>query len=314
MQTLARRRQILQATVALAAMVVFGTIGRRAGAVGQTPSCGPAITCTALDPSRVAWLKELIGESTHAAALAGHFDDLINDVAPDAVYHLGVDMPFSAALRIVLHGAGEPITARANRYVSLSACDSPACTRARVLLWSDLDTGLEIGAIDFAPSNGEPTPTLTIFSRQVMDAVTRRVQLPAGFIEDLATWSRGSRRRGGSTPARYFVNHAGLKTVVMHDEDNCHGADQSALAATLCASMNLDAADQDVAAAYYVLLNTFPDGTPMRAALKTDEDKWVADRRTTCGAGSDGPAIACRIKAARERAGTLTDLYLKSPR
>jgi uncharacterized protein YecT (DUF1311 family) len=168
---------------------------------------------------------------------------------------------------------------------------------------------LEIGAIEFAPTNGEPTPTLTLFSRQVLDIVTRRVQLPTDFIEDLAAWSRASRRR--TTPARYFVNADGLKTVVMHDEDNCHGADQSSLEATLCASMNLDEADQDLAAAYYLLFNTFEDGTPMRAALKTDQDKWVADRRTTCGTGSDGPALACRIKAARARETTLTNAYLK---
>jgi uncharacterized protein YecT (DUF1311 family) len=199
---------------------------------------------------------------------------------------------------------------RANRFAMLSACDAPACTGARAFVWVDTDRGVEFGGIEFAPSNGEPTPTLTLFSKQVVDPVTKRIQLPADFVEDLGTWTRASRRR--TTPARYFINGQGLKTVVVHDENNCTGADRSSLAATLCSSMNLDAADQDLAAAYYLLYNSFANGTTMRSAVKADEDKWVLDRKTACGLANDGPALACRLKAASERVASLTDLYLKN--
>ena len=295
-------KQIAAGTAAVLALA-FGTATR-----AQAPSpCGPALRCATADPGRLSWLRDLAGASTHEATLAGHFDDLVSDAAPDVAYHFHVDMPVANALRMILRGAGEPILVRANRFVILSACNTPACSDGRAFVWADTERGIEIAGIDFAPSNGEPTPTLTLFSKQVLDPVTKRVQLPPDFVEDLATWTRASRHR--SVAARYFVNRDGIKTVLLHDEDNCHGADRSSLAATLCRSMNLDAADQDLAAAYYVLLATFADKTPMRAALQADEDKWLADRKATCGVGTDGPALACRLKAAQERASALTDLY-----
>lgn len=276
----------------------------------QNPSpCGPALKCEALNPDHFLWTKDLAGGSTHDATLAGHFSALIADVAPDAVYHFGLDMPVAAALRGILRGLPDPITVRANRFVMLSAC-SPTCTNGRAFLWIDTQQGVAIAGIDFAPTNGEPTPTLTLISKQVLEPVTKRVQLPPDFVEDLATWTRASRHRG--VAARYFMNGSGLKTVVPHDEDNCHGADRSALAATLCGAMNGDAADQDLAAAYYLLTNDFKPDSPMRAALTTDEDKWVAERRTTCGPGTDGPALACRLKLTTERVAALTDLHLKA--
>ena len=276
----------------------------------QDSPCGPNLRCTTIDPERFTWVRDLAGGSSHDATMAGHFPDLIADVSPDVPYHFHLDMALGNALRVVLRGTAEPVVIRVTRFVTLAACDTPTCSGARGLIWIDTLKGIEIGGIEFAPSNGEPTPTLTLFSKQVQDPVTRRAQLPADFIEDLATWARRSRSRGPA--ARYFVNGQGLKTVVAHDEDNCHGADQSSLEGTLCRSQNMDAADQDLAAAYYLLFNSFAEGSTMRAALKTDEDKWVADRRTSCGAGADGPTLACRLKTTRDRVTALTDLYLKA--
>ncbi|HEY6357721.1 MAG TPA: hypothetical protein VIX35_05730, partial [Vicinamibacterales bacterium] len=251
-----------RAMIAVGGAVIAALLAWHPAALAQAPSaCGPALRCTAIDADHFQWVKDLSGESTHDATLAGHFSDLVLDVSPDATYHFHFDMPVGSALRAILRGAGEPVTIRANRFAMLSACDTPTCTGARAFVWVDTEHGVEIGGIEFEPSNGEPTPTLTLFSKQVLDPVTKRVQLPADFIEDLATWTRVSRRR--ATPARYFINGQGVKTVLAHDEDNCHGADQSSLAATLCRSLNVDAAEQDLAAAYYLLSNSFADGTAM---------------------------------------------------
>lgn len=41
------------------------------------------------------------------------------------------------------------------------------CLRGRGFLWFDLDEGIVLGGFYFTPTNGEPTPTLTVFSRQL---------------------------------------------------------------------------------------------------------------------------------------------------
>jgi uncharacterized protein YecT (DUF1311 family) len=302
--------------VAVVATILTGVLGSASatGRESQTPAsvspCPPPLRCTPLAPDRLAWLKGLkAGEPTRDATLAGGFAELLADVVPDATYHLGQDMPFANAVTMVLRGASQPIIIRADRYVMLAACQSPTCSSARAFLWVDTQQGLAIGGLEFNPSNGEPTPSQTLFAKQLLDPITRLDRLPPAFVEDLGQWSKGARLR---TPmARYFVNGQGLKTVVPHDEDNCQGGDRSSLTLTLCGSMNLDAAEKDMQAAYYVLLSSFAEGTTMRGALKADQDKWIQDRQTSCGTASDSVTLACRLKSTRDRVQSLIAVYIK---
>jgi uncharacterized protein YecT (DUF1311 family) len=144
----------------------------------------------------------------------------------------------------------------------------------------------------------------------VGDRISKRGQLPAAFLADLDPWLRGTRLRG--TPVRYFVNAVGWKSLIMHDDDACQGADRSGLALTLCATTNLDAAEQDMRAAAYLLLNQYPEGSAPRDAIKADQDKWLIERGKLCvGAANDAGSVNCRLKLAKDRAQALTDLYSK---
>jgi len=43
------------------------------------------------------------------------------------------------------------------------------------------------------PTNGEPTPTATVFSKQVKEESIKMSQLPPAFAEDLSQWSAQAR-------------------------------------------------------------------------------------------------------------------------
>jgi uncharacterized protein YecT (DUF1311 family) len=262
-------------------------------------------------PADLAWLEPFLNQTTHDVWMHSRFKEIVSAAAPNAIYHFHVDLPLGAAFSAVLSGPGAPVQVRDDRYMLLSACAAAPCVTGRALAWIDLEVGLVFGAIEFNPTNGEPTPTLTIFSAQVGDRVARRFELPPAFLQDLELWSRATRLRG--TTVRYFINKDGWKSLVAHDEDACQGADRSSLALTMCAATNADAADQDMRAAYLLLANQFDEKSSMRDALKADQDKWLQDRGALCpGAATDAATVACRLKVTRERTQALTALYAKS--
>lgn len=271
--------------------------------------CPVTLHCAGLPPDRFEWLAKLKpGDSSRDAVLSEKFQDLVASVTPAAIYHFHIDMPLATAFSVVIRGPAEPIAMRDGRYIMMSACQVPACSSARALLWIDTSARLAIGALEFTPSNGEPTPTQTLFSNQILDVITEPSQLPDAFIADLREWSKASKLR--APMARYFINGRGFKTAVPHDDDNCAGGNRSALPLSLCAGMNVAAADQDVQAAFYLLVNGYTNG-PVRTELQADQDKWRRDRQTACGMGVTLDALACQLKYTRDRVHALTDLFVK---
>jgi uncharacterized protein YecT (DUF1311 family) len=271
--------------------------------------CPPTLHCAKVPADRFAWLAKLKGaSSSRDAVLSDEFPRLLAAIVPGANYHFHVDMPLVNAFTTIIRGAAQPIGVRDGRYMTLAACVSPNCVGARAMLWIDIDGGLSIGAIDFNPSNGEPTPTETLFSTQILDPVTDAPQLPATFLTDLAVWSHASRTR--APVARYFINGRGLKTVVPHNEDSC-ASERAMLPPSLCAAMNAETADQDMQAAFYLLVNSYANGTPSRTAAEADQGKWLRDRQAACGAGANTEALACRRTYARDRVRALTTQYMK---
>src|ERR1700690_3690708 len=123
--------------------------------------------------------------------------------------------------------------------------------RGRAFLWADIQKGIALAGIFFYPSNGEPSPALTIFSRQVDQDPLGMNQFPAAFIQDLGQWEQAE----GVPPVttRYFINASGKKTVLVHDEDYCgRPTGKPAPATDVCTQMNTDARTIDREAAVFL--------------------------------------------------------------
>jgi uncharacterized protein YecT (DUF1311 family) len=155
-----------------------------------------------------------------------------------------------------------------------------------------------LGGFYFHPTNGEPTPTVNIFSRQVLEKTLALGQLPPAFYQDLLQWSVDS----GVPPVtpRYFITGSNKKILLEHDEDFCASVGGIAVALPLaCEQMNADAADTDLNSAYY--LDQTHHATNATAWMITDTDMaaWLQVREKTCKVGPN--PLQCRIRMTRER-------------
>lgn len=65
-------------------------------------------------------------------------------------------------------------------------------------MWFDMKEGIGLGGIYFKPVNGEPTPTLAIFSWQLRDKSLSMSQLPPEFAQDLSQWEMVAAARDGA--------------------------------------------------------------------------------------------------------------------
>jgi len=63
------------------------------------------------------------------------------------------------------------------RYLMLSGRSGPYLA-GRGFVWIDLQDGIVLGGFSFHPTNGEPTPTATVFSKQVKEESIKMSQLP----------------------------------------------------------------------------------------------------------------------------------------
>jgi hypothetical protein len=58
-------------------------------------------------------------------------------------------------------------------------------------LWIDMQDGIGLDGFFFHPTNGEPTPTVNIFSKQVQkEMLLEWSELPPAFAEDAAAWEQ----------------------------------------------------------------------------------------------------------------------------
>jgi hypothetical protein len=140
---------------------------------------------------QLAFLNQFGGSSTNDVIRDKQFRKLMKSVIPDCTFHYGRDMPLADALDKVLTGSPLPVQIREGRYVLVSG-RSGQYLAGRGFVWIDMQDGVALGGFYFRPINGEPTPTVTIFSRQLKETSLKMSQLPPAFAEDLNQWSAES--------------------------------------------------------------------------------------------------------------------------
>ncbi|MGB8031494.1 MAG: lysozyme inhibitor LprI family protein, partial [Terracidiphilus sp.] len=247
-----------------------------------------------IPPDQLVFLKDYDNQPTKALLKDKRFHSLRNQAISSTEYHYGRDMSLSEAVETVLDGSMRPVRVRDGRFVTVSGSNGPYLG-GRGMLWFDMQTGVAMGAFYFHPTNGEPTPTVTVFSRQLTDRELTMGQLPGPFEDDLEQWMADT-RIPEVTP-RYFIPENGKKYVLEHDEDYCwHPPGTPEPDPEDCQQMNADAADDDMNAAYF-MQETGNAANATAWMLGPDQIAWLEVRDRTCGPRG----YACRIRVTRAR-------------
>ncbi len=245
---------------------------------------------------QLTFLNAFAGMTTNELVRDKQFRKLLRSAIPDCMFHYGRDMPLSDALDMVLKGSPLPVLVREGRYLTVSGRNGPYLG-GRGFLWFDLQDGIVLGGFYFHPTNGEPTPMVTIFSKQVKEESLGLSQLPVAFVYDLNQWSGESRIPPITT--RYFIGGFNKKILLEHDENYCAPVDRTLRPPeNICEPMNADAADIDLTAAYY-LEKTNHATNATAWMISQDQVAWIQIRDNTCGVGPD--PLRCRILMTRER-------------
>jgi hypothetical protein len=256
-----------------------------------------AIFLKPIPPDQLAFLNQFAGAPSSDLYQDKQFRKLMKNVLPDCMFHYGRDIPLSEALDMAFKGSRVPVEIRDGRYLSLAGHNGPILA-GRGFIWIDLQDGVGVGGFYFHPTNGEPTPSLNVFSRQIKDEALSLGDLPPGFAEDLSRWSGDSQVPQVLT--RYFLTGSNKKVLLEHDEDFCAPTDGTiAPNGDACEEMNADAADDDEIAASY--LDQTHHVTNATAWMINDPDQvaWLRVRANTCGGVAD--PLGCRIRVTRER-------------
>lgn len=266
---------------------------------GQEPRPAPVVFENRIAAGELAFLKDYAARPAKALLKDKQFRGLMKEAVPRTEYHYGSDMPLFDAIYEVLDGSSEPVSVREGRYAMVSGHGGPYL-RGRGFMWFDMQEGVALGGFYFQPTNGEPTPTFTVFSRQLKDEVLSMSELPLAFAEDASRWAAAE-----GVPAvtpRYFIPDSGRKYVLEHDEDYCdHPENAPAPPQEECMRMNAEAADADVNAAYF-MKETHNQANATAWMLGTDQVAWIGVRDRTCGIAG----LACRIRVTRQRVRVLT--------
>src|ERR1019366_8067491 len=126
---------------------------------------------------QLSFLNDYANQPTKILLKDKRFHNLLKQAISRTEYHYGSDMSLSDAAQTVLDGTMLPVLVRDGRFVTVSGNEGPYLSR-RTFLWFDLQTGVALGAFYFHPTNGEPSPTVTVFSRQLTDHELSISQLP----------------------------------------------------------------------------------------------------------------------------------------
>ena len=260
------------------------------------PPPGPAVFQKPIPADQLAFLNDYAGETAKEVMKDKRFRNLMKLATPRTEYHYGHDMPLSETSETLLDGPPLPIDIRDGRYAMVASHGGPYLS-GRGFLWFDMQEGIALGGVYFHPINGEPTPTLAIFSRQLKETSLSMGQLPAAFQQDLAQWILVAGVRLVSP--RYFIPENGRKYVLVHDEDYCaHAEDAPAPPQDQCEELNAEAADADMNAAYF-MAQTRNAANATAWMLGADQVAWIGVREQSCGVGPN--RLACRIRITRQR-------------
>jgi len=259
----------------------------------------PAVFEHRIPAADLADLLTHAGEPSGKLWRDGQFRKLVNHNTPDVMYHFGRDTPLTTAVDTAMSGSPIPIQVRDNRYVLLSGRTGQYGFSGRAFLWFDTQEGIFLGGFFFNPTNGEPTPTLTVFSRQTRQGNLSLGQLPPAFGPDLYHWMAQS---GVPTvESRYFIDDLKKRTLLQHDEDFCLAPDGTrAPAGDPCEQRNLAAADIDLTSATYLAaIHYATNGTAWMLDPSANRD-FYASIGSRCGI-----ALNCRVLLIRQRTRTI---------
>lgn len=289
----AARRTVFAAQVVLTGSLLVPCAAAQ-GAPDTPPApLEPASFQNLIPQDKLAFLNDYAGRMPKELKKDKRFRQLMKLVVPRTEFHYGHDLPLDEAIDTVLDGAPLPIDVREGRYAMVASHGGPYLN-GKGFVWFDMQAGIALGGFFFHPVNGEPTPTLAIFSRQLKTESLAMSQLPPAFAQDLNQWVAVA----GMRPifARYFIPDNGRKYVLMHDEDYCvapPGA--TAPDQQRCEQMNYDAASIDLDAADF-MAQTHNAANATAWMLSPEQVSWISVRDQTCGGG-----IACRIRLTRQR-------------
>jgi uncharacterized protein YecT (DUF1311 family) len=285
----------------LTASVVFTSkaLAQDAGNAPQAtpePLPPPAVFRDRISSDQLAFLNDYAGKTTKEVEKDKRLRSVMKKVIPNTIYHYGRDMSLSVASEDVMDGTPLPVSLRDGRYLMV-ATSGGLYLAGRGFLWFDLKEGIVLGGVYFHPINGEPTPTLAIFSRQLQDTSLSMSQLPLAFAEDLSQWIQTAKLR--YVFPRYFIPANGKKYVLLHDEDYCdHPAEAPAPPQDSCQQLNAEAAEADLNAADFVA-QTHNAANATAWMLSPEQVAWIGVRNQSCGIGPN--QINCRIRLTRQR-------------
>ena len=280
-------------------LIVTAMIAPGLPADAQTPiapAAPPQVQFQNLIPAgQLAFLSGYAGRPTRELLKDKQFKAVLKLTIPRTEYHYGRDMPLSDAVDLAMSGSPLPVSIRDGRFVMVTGKQGPYL-HGRGFLWFDMQEGVALGAFYFSPTNGEPSPTLTVFSRQLTQTSLALGQLPQAFIEDVGQWTMVS-----SVPEispRYFIPNDGKKYVLEHDEDYCwHPEGAPAPPQDECMQANLAAANADMDAALF-MQETHNAANATAWRLSPQQTTWLGVRDSSCL----GPnALGCRVHMTRER-------------
>lgn len=284
-------------SAAVAAGVLLGSLAAAGQQPGTLPPPGPpppAALEPAIPSAQLAFLAGLAGQPTKALMKDKQFRALMKLVIPNTTFHYAKDISLEYAVQLVIGEPTEttPVEVEDGRYVTVAGVRKVG-KYGRALLWFDLQTGQALGMFFWRPSNGEPTPTLTVFSKQLTDTTLSMGQLPPAFERKVVEWSQ---THGMPTVSpRYFIPANGRKYALLHDEDYCANPPITTRPQPPCEQLNADAAEADMDAAYF-MAETGNAANATAWMLEPEQIAWIGLRERTCGAG-----LACRIAFTRRR-------------
>jgi hypothetical protein len=275
-------------------LLAGNAVAQRPDYVPPETAPAPAVFQNPIPADQLAFLNDYAGKTAKEIQKDKRFRNLMKLAIPRTEYHYGHDMPLSETVETLLDGAPLPIDIRDGRYAMIASHGGPYLS-GKGFLWFDMKDGIALGGVYFHPTNGEPTPTLAIYSRQLRDTSLSMSQLPVAFQQDLAQWILVANPRWVST--RYFIPENGKKYVLVHDEDYCAGAMSAPpLSSEKCEEKNAEAADADMNAAYF-MAQTHNAANATAWMLGPDQVAWIGMLDTTCGPDRWG----CRIRLMRQR-------------
>jgi hypothetical protein len=245
---------------------------------------------------QLAFLGQFAGMPSNKLMRDKQFRKLMKSFVPDCTFHYGSDKGLDTALDEVIEGSNDPVVIRDGRYLMLSGHMGPFLS-GKGFLWIDMQDGIGLGAFYFHPTNGEPTPSVNVFSRQVLKQNSLLLsQLPPAFVEDWVRWTQRDYLPALTT--RYFLTGSNKKILLEHDEDYCSPAFGPGYNA--CDQMNADASDLDLTAALYLEQTHHATNATAWMITGADQVAFLQLRTNTCGL-----ALACRIRMTRERTHTI---------